>query len=455
VPGDGKLSGMKKHLLNTCWAVALSAAITAPVFARDSSLTVEIEPDRPVVPAGTDSEVVLRLRLRGGELEIDRKNKLPLNLAVVFDRSGSMGGVKIEQARQATSLLVGKMGRDDVFSLVAYDTDVDVLIPPQKVTDKKRLRRTISKLEPLGSTALYEGVSKGAEQLKEFFSESRVNRVILLSDGLANVGPKSNREIARLGRRLADEGIAVTTVGLGDDFNEDLMTTMAEASDANYYYVQDVETLPDVFAKELGTLQQIVARDITIDITFPDGVIPIEIIGREEKIQGQKGKVRLRSLVASQERDIYLRCRVSGLPDGGGRELAQVSVQYADAGGGRGAGKQVVASVKADADLSLIASRVNHEVDAGCRLLGHNIKLDQAIAQADAGDYMGARDEMVRQRAILEKSREAAPVELQESYDKEIAVLHKCIDDFKGQAPMSKRSRKELKKGVYLWKNSK
>merc|ERR1712023_113770 len=109
----------------------------------------------------------------------------------------------------------------------------------------------IKRIETGGSTALYGGVEAGGRQLDKFLSKQRINRVMLLSDGIANVGPSSNREISQLGSRLSKSGVSVTTIGLGHDYNETLMTSLAEASDANYYYVADVEELPGVFKDEL------------------------------------------------------------------------------------------------------------------------------------------------------------------------------------------------------------
>ena len=96
------------------------------------------------------------------------------------------------------------------------------------------------------------------------------------------LGPSSPHDLRRLGQRLATRGVSVTTIGLGDDYNEDLMAGLAEASDANYYYVKDTEKLPQIFAKELGELIDVVARDVRIEITCPEGVRPLGFIGRTE-----------------------------------------------------------------------------------------------------------------------------------------------------------------------------
>ncbi|MEZ5406121.1 MAG: VWA domain-containing protein [Verrucomicrobiia bacterium] len=222
------------------------------VHAKET-LEVKVNPDQEVLLVDDEKEVAIKIDLTASRIP-HYHHRLPLNLAVVLDRSGSMEGAKLEQAKQAAIALVNQLSDDDIFSLVVYDNEVQILIPAQPVEDKDRLKSRISRIEAGGGTALYAGVEQGADQVQRYFSAKKINRVILLSDGLANIGPSSNHEISALGRRIAKDGIAVTTMGIGDDYNEDLMASLAEASDANYYYVKDVEDLPDIFSKELGEL---------------------------------------------------------------------------------------------------------------------------------------------------------------------------------------------------------
>src|SRR5258708_36015870 len=123
-----------------------------------------------------------------------------------------------------------------------------------------------------------------------------------IAEGCANFGPSTPIELRRLCQNLSEEGIAVTTIGLGDDYNEDLMAGLAEASDANYYYVKDTEKLPEIFAKELGELFTVAAREVRIEIICPDGVRPIGLLGRPEKFAAQKAVVRLSQFALAQDR---------------------------------------------------------------------------------------------------------------------------------------------------------
>src|SRR5262249_48005665 len=242
------------------------------------------------------------------------------------DRSGSMSGGKIEKARQGAMELVDHLAPGDMFSFITYSDHAEVVFAAQQVEDKEVIKRKIERVHAGGSTALYAGVKLGAEEVKKHLSSNRINRVILLSDGLANVGPSSTPELRGLGNSLSENGISVTTIGVGDDYNEDLMAGLAEASDANYYYVKDTEKLPQIFAKELGELMTLAARDIRIEIICPDGVKPTGFLGRPERFDGQKAILKLSNITAGQDRSVFLKCLV---PDGRS-EVASVNVKYVD-----------------------------------------------------------------------------------------------------------------------------
>ena len=215
------------------------------------TLTLKVEPERDLVYRKGPHEVIVQVEI-DGERRRDSAKRSPMNLSVSLDRSGSMEGAKIEKARQAAAMLVDRLDADDTFSMVIYDDRTELLVPPQRVgsrSDREAIKERIEQIRPGGSTALYAGVKLSAEQVRKFQKGDRVNRVILVSDGIANVGPSKTSDLSRLGRELRQEGIGVTTIGVGDDYNEDLMTALAESSHGNYYYVRDAEKLPEIIAE--------------------------------------------------------------------------------------------------------------------------------------------------------------------------------------------------------------
>lgn len=391
---------MKTFLVSTL-ALVLAAACPLP-----GAMVVKNESSQGKILPGQPNEVVVRITITGGELTEGREAERPdMNLAVVLDRSGSMGGLRIEQAKAAAREVVHQMAATDILSLVSFSTDVTVDVPATKVTSSAGFEAAISGMQARGYTALHAGVEAGSKEVMKFLDENRINRVILMSDGHANRGPRTPSDLARLGARLASQGVSVTTVGLGDGFNEDLMTRLAAASDANYYYVQDVEELPDVFAQELGDLKESVARDIVIRIECPPGVEPVEIIGRPEVFRNRTAEVRFGTLRAGQNRSLYVRCRVNPEEAGQVQKLLQTSADYRLASGEPQAPVTAAPVVVEVAESEVeVEKSVNEELAGATVLMEAAVARDQAIRMNDMGDYEKARTHLSSHAEALERA---------------------------------------------------
>jgi Ca-activated chloride channel family protein len=433
----------------TLFALGLATGLAVHLSAGET-LHLNLVPDRDVLLKGRPQEVVVKIDL-SAIAGRQKHRRTPLNLAVVLDRSGSMTGAKLEKAKQAAMLVVDRLVPNDVFSLVIYSDEARVLVPAQRVEDKEALRARIEGIEAGGSTALYSGVKTGARQIHEYISEKRINRVILLSDGLANVGPSSTRDLRHLGRELAEQGIAVTTIGVGDDYNEDLMAGLAEASDANYYYVKDTERLPEIFAKELGELLTVAAREIRIEITCPDGVRPIGFIGRSERFENQKALVNLSQFTLGQGRYLFLRCLVTR-PE---PEVARVKVSYTDElDNGSKQSTSGVVKIRYTDEPTVADRSVNLGVNAEKVLMLTAEAKDKAIAEADAGNYQQAAATLAAQSRVLNEAYANAPAAVQVQIRAETSNL----GDFNGQLVNGKydgASRKTMQSQSYNTRNSK
>ena len=436
---------MKKTLL----ALGLATGLAVPLFAGET-LHLNLVPDRDVLLKGRPQEVVVKIDLNA-IADRQKHRRTPLNLAVVLDKSGSMTGAKLEKTKQAALQLVDRLAPNDVFSLVIFSDEARVLVPAQKVEDKEALKEKIESIEAGGSTALYAGVKTGARQLQEYFSSKRINRVILLSDGLANVGPSSTRDLRRLGSDLAEKGISVTTIGVGDDYNEDLMAGLAEASDANYYYVQDTEKLPEIFAKELGELLTVAAREIRIEITCPDGVRPLGFIGRSEKFENQKASVNLSQFTLGQGRYLFLRCLVTQ-PE---PEVARVKVSYTDElDNGSEQSTTGVVKIRYTDEQTVADRSINAAVNAEKVLVLTAEANDKAIAEADAGNYQQAAATLAAQNRVLNEAYTNAPAAVQV----QIRAETNNLDDCSGQLVNGQYDgalRKSLQSQSYNTRNSK
>ncbi len=439
---------MKKLLM-----FALLAGSLAGNSPARETVKVLTETDQGCFPVGSPQEVVVKIDLTA--CPDTRAKRAPLNLAVVIDRSGSMEGPKIEKARQAAAMIVDRLKPDDVFSLVAFDTTVEVMVPAQHVTDKEAIKRRIARIRADGTTALYAGVETGARQLQEYLSSKRINRILLLSDGIANVGPSSPRQLRDLGHRLAGRAISVSTIGVGDDYNEDLMSSLAEASDANYYYVKDVETLPQIFAKELGSMINVAARKIRIEVICPDGVHPIGFIGRAERFQNQRAVVELDNLTAGQNRYILLRCRAQEAEKVAAREIAHVKVSYLDElDDSRECNYAGNVNVAFNPDLAVVKSSANGTVIAQRELMFNAVRIDEALATADGGQLQAASEKLNTQADWLDSQAQKAPAALQSEMNAQALTLRGRAQQMK-QGQYDSDARKDLQSDSWNYRNSK
>ncbi|HEY1107103.1 MAG TPA: VWA domain-containing protein, partial [Opitutaceae bacterium] len=347
--------------------------------ASTESVHVRLDVDRTVLPADTTEKAVVKISLDGVR---DRRagKRPPVNLAIVIDRSGSMSGDKIVKAREAAIEAVERLSPDDVVSLVVYDNRVDTLISAQRVGNGSRLIQAIRSIEPRGGTALYDGVVRGAAEVRKNLEDrSFINRVILLSDGLANQGPSTPEELGRLGGSLLREGISVTTIGLGLGFNEDLMTRLAQRSDGNTYFVEHSADLSRIFAAELGDVMNVVARRVVIEIEFPAGVRPLNFVGRDGTVKGQRAELTLNQIYGGQEKFALIEVEVA--PNKADRqiELASAKVNYEDALRQRDASATVKRTVQFSASQSKVIASANHQVQTDYAANVLAVAKDQAI----------------------------------------------------------------------------
>jgi Ca-activated chloride channel family protein len=204
----------------------------------------------------------------------------PLDIAFVLDRSGSMAGRKIALAREAVGASIGALGVDDRFAVVAYDDRIDIVAPVTRATTAARAdaTRALAGVDARGSTNLFEGWMRGCEQVATAGVERSLRRVLLMSDGLANVGVTDHAELVSHAGELWRRGVATWTFGFGADFDEELLDRMAVAGGGQSFYVETPEQIRDDVTSAVGEALDVVARDVEIRVRTPEGVI-VEPLG--------------------------------------------------------------------------------------------------------------------------------------------------------------------------------
>lgn len=367
--------------LGLCSGPSLLAA--SPRMLSPEPIRLQVELDRPVLPAGSRETAIVKVSLEG--LRRADHRRAPVNLALVIDKSGSMGGEKISRARQAAREAVGRLSADDLVSLVVYDSAVRVLAPARRVGDGEALYAAIEELTASGGTNLHGGVLAGADELRKHIEEAYTHRVLLLSDGQANVGPRTPEALGSLGALLVREGISVTTIGLGLDFNEDLMTRLARRSDGNTYFVENSRDLARIFDEELGDVLSVVARRLVVEIDFPAGARPLRVIGRDGRIEDRRAVIELNQLYGGQEKFALVEVEIEPAKKGVVREVAAARVRYEDASDARPASQRARATVRFTADDAEVVRSANHRVQADYADNRLAETKDEVVALVDAG----------------------------------------------------------------------
>lgn len=370
---------------------ALAILLTAGAPAQASGVRLHVNAGKPLMRADRLGKNYLKVGLQGDKAQPNRSDKPPLNLALVLDRSGSMQGTKMSEAKQAALLVIDRLSANDIISIVAYDSGVQVVVPATKAQDKAMLRRAVRGLQPQGSTALFAGVSTGLAEIRKFKDDRRVNRVILLSDGQANVGPKSPNELALLGSAAGKEGISVTTIGLGLGYNEDLMARLAKASDGNHAFAESADTLAQIFQFELSDVMSVVGQEVSVKVKLPKGVRAVQLFGREGEINGSEVFVAFNQLYAGQEKYFLVELEMTGGAPETTAMLAKVEVSYAEMSQGRTVRLAATESVRFSNSQTAISSAENASVMvAAVEALAVRANRE-AVALRDKGDVKRAR----------------------------------------------------------------
>jgi Ca-activated chloride channel homolog len=320
---------MRNRTFTGAGLLLLASLLLAPGTRADQPIRLDARLAHGIMKGDEGQRNYLRIGLKGCRPEPNR-DRTPVNVAFVIDRSGSMAGQALEQARAAAIMAVHRLGPADIASVVTFDHAAQLLVDAQRVTDRDVFIDRVARIAVGGTTAIHAGVVLGAIEVGKFKASGRLNRVILLSDGQANVGPRRPAEFASLGAALFAEGISVTTIGLGAGYNEDLMLELARSSDGNHAFAREPSDLITIFNKEFDDVLGSCAQTVSIDIDLVPGVRVVRSLSREGSIDGQRATFRLNQLYAGTEHYLLLELELDqAVTAVGERELGIVKVGYA------------------------------------------------------------------------------------------------------------------------------
>jgi Ca-activated chloride channel family protein len=355
----------RSNRFRTALVLVLAAgALAALVFLSPRKHTTHAPPRpngpaSPYLSARLDSSHILRgttetyLAIAMAAPEGKVTKRPPTSVAIVLDRSGSMLGQPWDEAKEAAMVLIDKLGENDELAVISYSTISELVVPlaPATADNRRAAKAAIAALLADGGTNISGGLSMGADELAR--AHTPLRRMVLISDGQANEGIYDRNGLVQLAGQRAASGISITSVGVGLDFNEDVMASIAVAGRGNYHFVEHTADLAAMFVAELGSLGETVLTHANLRIEPADGVELLGAIGYETSRDGNALVVPVADLRRGEHAKVVVRIRATTGSEAV-KELATVTWRFDELGKGDRT-ETAIARAEVTTDASIVA----------------------------------------------------------------------------------------------------
>jgi Ca-activated chloride channel family protein len=391
-------------------------------------------------PTGGAEKAFLLLELKGtAGIQSERA---PMNLSLVMDRSGSMSGAPIEFSKKACKFVIDQMNKEDQLSAVTFDDEVETVFAPQHITHKDLMKQQIESIQTGGCTNLSGGLLQGIQYVVQAQSTGSVNRVLLLSDGHANEGITDRGKLQSIAKEFHSMGIGVTTMGVGDGFDEELMEGIADQGGGNFYFIEKPEDIPGIFSNELDGLLSVVAQNIQLMIR-PSAIAKITNIYGYKAQETKDGLKLLLGDVFDQEVKSIL-IELSFFPHAiGEHKVLDIGWDYVDVTeGAKLCTLHYIINTHFTNELNLIEQSSNPHVEKQIKITESAIAIEHALTAFDQGDEETGR-KLLQQQAdeMLVAAVKSEDAELRE----EAQLLYSHLENF----TYSSKTRKALHEQKY------
>jgi Ca-activated chloride channel family protein len=389
--------------------LAVAPTPAEPATHAQGSMRVEVVPQYQQVLAGT-RELNLLVRLVGTGAAPE--NRPGLDLGVVIDRSGSMRGDKMRDVKSAALGLLDGLRESDTITLISYSDGVQMhgVRTPANEAGRASLRAALLGLEADGGTALGPGMMQALGVLESAPRDDlRLAHVLLFSDGLANVGEQRPEALGARAAQAFSGGVSVSTLGVGLDYNEDLMTRLADQGGGRYHFIRNSEAVAGILDDEMKGLVATIARGIDMSVATAPGVEVSAIFGYPTSQDGKALHARVGSLGAAQTREIVVRVRLPEIVPPR-VALGTLRVVFLDVAAG-GAQRQIDVPLDAAVTADAAVARASEQRDVTVRVaeVQSAETMELAARAADRGDFSAASGSLQQQIADLQVQAAAAP----------------------------------------------
>lgn len=299
-----------------------------PAVVTDGSIRMEARLSHPYIATGS-SDLFLTVDLTG--VDVPGATRAPVNLGLVIDRSGSMAGEKLMQAKNAARQLIQQLRDEDRLAIIHYGSDVRTFAGGHATSsNKERMLAYVNGIFDEGGTNIGDGLTAGKHEVLKAANQFKVNRIILISDGQPTEGITNHQQLLGIARDVRAQGVTISSIGVGTDFNEDLMQDIAEQGSGAYAYLHEASQLAAIFQKDLQQASTTIARNVELRLNLPAGAQLGEVLGYRSHADGAGVRVPLADFSAGQVERVVFRVRVDGREVGKAVDVAGLSLDYTD-----------------------------------------------------------------------------------------------------------------------------
>lgn len=341
--------------------------------------------------------------------------RLPVNVALVIDRSGSMEGEPLEYVKRACSYVVDMLSPDDVLSIVTFEETVEIVMPARRVTDPNLIKQHVARITSGNTTNLFDGLYAGGAQVASVGQAGYVSRVLLLTDGEPTAGLKDFGSIVNQVADLKLRGVTVTALGFGPEYNEELMAGIARRSGGNYYYIARPDEIPDVFRREMEQVLGVTAKNARLTLHLPRGCQVLQCYGSPPQFAPRTATVSLGDLesgaTVSRLWEMDWDARQAGT-----YRVAKATLTWDDGATGRTESTSANAVVEFTTDATRVPSGADNQVAQELSVLRAGRDLEktmmgmrtQQFSVADLTQALDRTQAMLTQQGRVDEAREVA-----------------------------------------------
>ncbi|WP_186445914.1 vWA domain-containing protein [Paenibacillus cremeus] len=391
-------------------------------------------------PTGGTEKAFLLLELKGtATMQTERAS---MNISLVLDRSGSMSGAPLAFSKKACQYVIDQMVSDDTLSIVVFDDEVTTVLQPQNIMHKDLMKQRIESIQTGGSTNLSGGLLQGIQYVLKSKREGSINRVILLSDGHANQGITDPLKLQSIVKEFQGMGVGVTTMGVGDGFDEELMEGIADSGGGNFYFIEKPEDVPGIFSKELTGLLSVIAQNVQLTIKPTEAASITHIYGYNAEESERGLMLTLGDVFAQETKSVLIELSLFPYAVGKGRAL-ELQWDFVDVTEEvKICTMQYAIEANFTNDIDLINNSSNPHIEKQVQITESAMTIQHAIAAFDLGDVETGKQLLQQQAdAMLCSAVQSDDAELRE----EARMLYDHLENF----TYSSNTRKSLHEQKY------